>query len=307
MLSGGAPSPSTSVKILITGSTGLLGQALSARLAPSCNLTTLSRHAATPMPGVRHLVADLADPEQAVRAIRDAQPDLILHAQALSDVDRCEREPASAQAQNVLPVIHLRQALASDQRALLVSISTDYVFDGTKGEAYDERDMPRPLSVYGASKRSGEEEALRRARAMVVRTGTLFGLGRPTFCEYVAAQVRVGQPVEAFVDQWTSPTFTKDVADAVAELSFRRWQSADGQWPRVVHVTNAGGCSRVEFARRIATLTGGDPELVRAVPMASQRRPAARPANSMLSSIHVPTLLGRSLRTWDDALCAHLR
>lgn len=235
----------------------------------------------------------------------EVQPALVIHAQALSDVDRCELEPETAQAHNVTALRHLLQALAHSQ-ALLVAVSTDYVFDGTKGSPYDERDEPHPISVYGRSKRAAEQLALQRERAVIVRTSTLFGAGRVNFCDQIVERLRQEQPVEAFLDQVTSPTWTEDVAEGVDEISQAlqaRWESHP---PRIYHLANQGGCSRVALAERIADLLGLRRDLIRQVPMAAQRRPAPRPAYSALTTVNVPQLIGRNLRPWDDALQAYL-
>jgi dTDP-4-dehydrorhamnose reductase len=238
--------------------------------------------------------------------IRDLRPEFVIHAQACSDVDRCEREPELAMAMNAQAVANVVRAL-EPLGAGLIYLSTDYVFDGTKGAPYDERDEPRPLGVYGRSKFEGEREALRCPRAMVVRTSTLFGPGRMNFCDHIVERVRAGQPVEAFSDQTTSPTYAEDLADGLAEL-VRAWgHPADARRPRVLHLANAGGCTRVEFAHRVVDLLGADRALVRAIPIAAQHRPAPRPANSSLTSIHLARLIGRTLRPWHEALEAYLR
>ena len=265
-------------------------------------MTGLSRHAPPQDRGGRHVACDLVDARRTAEVVGALRPDLVIHTQALSDVDRCELEPDAARAQNVGATASLLRAL---ERAWLVQISTDYVFDGTKGTPYDENDEPRPVSVYGRMKLDAERLALGYPRAVVVRPSTLFGPGRANFCDTIVARLRAGEPVEAFADQVTSPTYTVDLAEGLEALCAALGR-ADEPPARVVHVANAGGCSRVTFARRIAELIGGSPELVRPIPMAAQRRPARRPAYSALTTIHLARLIGRTLRPWDDALRAYL-
>ena len=224
----------------------------------------------------------------------------------MSDVDRCELEPALAREQNVLAVEHLIRGLPGG-KALLVFVSTDYVFDGTKGLPYDERDAPRPISVYGLSKWEAEQAVRRYPRSVVVRTSTLFGPGRSNFCDHIASQLRAGKPVEAFIDQTTSPTSTEDLAEGIEELSAALARSWGAATPRLYHMANAGASSRVAFARRIAQLLGCSEALVRPIPMEAQRRPARRPPYSALASLHLRAVIGRTLRPWDDALRAYLR
>ena len=238
--------------------------------------------------------------------VHECAPDVVINAQALSDVDRCEQAPELARAMNVQTVTHLVRALERTP-ALFVHVSTDYVFDGAKGRPYTEDDAPHPMSIYGRSKLAGEELALGYARALIVRTSTLFGPGRKNFCDHIVAQLSASQPVEAFVDQVTSPTYTSDAARAIGELVRVLWQADAGARPRLYHVANQPGCSRVAFAHRVADLLGSPRELIRAIPMAAQHRPAPRPACSALASVHLARVIGDGLRPWHEALEAYLR
>lgn len=249
-------------------------------------------------------MCDLSAPAQAAALVAAVRPEVVINAQALSDVDACEQDPAAAEAGNVQTVRVLTAALQSSG-ALLVHLSTDYVFDGEKGAPYVETDPPRPLSVYGRSKWAGEQVALAYARGVVVRTSTLFGPGRHNFCDYIVRQVRAGQPVDAFADQVTSPTYTRDLAAALEVLTARLAPAA-ALPVRLFHAVNEGQASRVAFARRIAERVGAPPDLVCPIRRADQRRPAARPAFSALASLYLSTTIGRRLPTWDDALLSYL-
>ena len=230
----------------------------------------------------------------------------MVHCQALSDVDRCEQEPDEARRLNVQTIEHLCRALVGSG-ALLVSLSTDYVFDGAKGRPYDELDEPSPMSVYGRAKRAAEQVALGYRDGVVVRPSTLFGSGRHNFCNTIIERLHTGAPVEAFTDQTTSPTLTDDLADGIATLIGVLHGSRRPTAPRIYHIANAHGCRRIEFARRVAELLGFDPSLVLPIRMAQQARPARRPAYSVLASRHFEPTTGRTLRGWDEALQAYLR
>lgn len=295
------------MKILITGSTGLLGQALVTQLRRSSEVMGLSRHTASAGGPVASFVCDLTDGEATRRVVRQLKPELIIHAQALANVDRCEQEPALAYAQNVQTTANLLQACEERPSCGLVYVSTDYVFNGTKSTPYDEQDAPCPLGVYGSTKLAAEQLVLSRTRTVVVRTSTLFGSGRATFCDSIVLQLKAQTPVEAFVDQVTSPTYTEDLAAGIQELItvlFPSWQPTH---PRLYHVVNSGGCSRLAFATRIAELIGADAALIRAIPMAAQRRPAPRPVYSALTTRHLPSVVRRPLPSWEHALCVYLR
>ena len=252
-------------------------------------------------------MCDLADRERTARVIQGIRPDVVIHTQALSDVDLCEREPSLAMAMNVDTTANVVWALQNSNTWLL-NISTDYVFDGCKGLPYEEGDIPHPLSVYGTSKLESERIALQYPRALVIRPSTLFGPDRFNFCDHVRACLRSGQSVEAFVDQTTSPTFTLDLAEAVAgllpDLSCRMQESLSS---RLLHMANTGFCTRLEFAYRIADLMGVSRTLVRSVRLAEAKRSARRPAYSALTTTQLPRWMGRTLRSWDDALQAYLQ
>ena len=265
----------------------------------------LSRHPPRgPVPG-RHRVCDLLDAEQLERVARELEPDVVVHAQALSNVDRCEQAPEEARAQNVTAVEQLIRALA-DRPTWLLFISSDCVFDGRKRSPYTEEDPPNPLSVYGRSKAEGERRVLGHPRGIVIRPSTLFGPGRMQFCDHVVERLSAGEPVEAFVDQVISPTYTVDMADAIGELIATLGSTPNPGQPRIYHMANEGGCSRLEFAERIARLLDLPHTLIQQVSMADRRR-APRPAYSALTTVHLPARIGRRLRSWDDALQAYLR
>ena len=252
-----------------------------------------------------HVACDLEDPRATAAAVLHLAPAAVIHAQALSDVDRCEQEPARAEALNAAATRHLVDALAGTP-AWLVYVSSDYVFDGAKGAPYDEADAPRPLSVYGRSKLAGEAAALRHPRTLVVRPSTLFGPGRMNFCDFIVQQLLGGGIVEAFCDQTTSPTYTVDLAEALVDLLGAIRQTSS-MLSRVVHVANAGACTREAFAEYVADRLGHPRAGIRAIRMADQRRPARRPPCSALTSRYLKPLIGRELRPWDEAVTAYLR
>lgn len=259
------------------------------------------------MPGSgRQVICDLLNVQRITEVVERLSPDVVIHAQALSDVDQCEREPDVAHAQNVQTIAHLIHALRPHE-PLLVHLSTDYVFDGVKGAPYEEGDEPKPISVYGASKLEAEGLVLGYRRSVVVRPSTLFGPGRMNFCDHIISRLTAKQEVEAFTDQVTSPTYTEDLAIAIGELCAVLLRSWNTQQPRILHMANAGAISRVAFATRVADLLGCSRELIQGIPMASQRRPARRPPYSALTTIHLKRVIGRTLRPWDDALQAYLR
>lgn len=265
----------------------------------------VSRHTPPFRAGVRHELCDLADLQATSQLVRHVRPEVVIHAQVLSDVDQCEREPQLAHEQNVQTLEHLCRAL-HDLQPVLVAMSTDYVFDGTKGRPYQESDQPHPLSVYGRTKLAAEQRVLHTPYGYVVRLSTLFGPGRMNFCETIAQRMRRGEPVEAFEDQTTSPTYAPDLAEGIQALVEALTARRRNELPRLYHLTNTGGCTRLEFARHVARLLGAKLSLVQAIPMSAQRRPALRPAYSALASQHAAAVIGRVLRPWHAAVQAYV-
>jgi dTDP-4-dehydrorhamnose reductase len=187
---------------------------------------------------------------------------------------------------------------------LCMYVSTDFVFDGGKGEAYDETDCPHPINAYGASKLLGEHFVRQGASEwLVVRTGSLFGHAGSrgkggNFVETVLARARDGLPLRIVTDIRMSPTYARDLAQALVQLCGRR---ATG----VVHLTNQGACTWYEFASAILAISGIRADLL-AISAGDYPFKAPRPRNTALTSVRIPPLLESPLRPWRDAVGAYL-
>ncbi|HEU4725015.1 MAG TPA: dTDP-4-dehydrorhamnose reductase [Candidatus Eisenbacteria bacterium] len=275
------------MRILITGANGMLGRALAERLAAGHTLLLWGRDE-----------ADLAD-EAAVRdASRGIQFDAIVHAAAFTEVDRCESDYGAALRGNRDTVRHVA-ALAKERGARFVTVSTDYVFDGTKGTPYLEEDPTAPVNAYGRSKLEGERAALESgAAALVVRTSWLFGPGGKNFVDTIAGKLERGEPLEVVDDQRGSPTYTRDLAHGIARLLGRGTTG-------VVHVTNRGETTWYGFAVAIAKYIGSSTPIT---PVTTDRfpRPAARPRYSVLSGERFASVTGEPMPPWESALHHYL-
>jgi dTDP-4-dehydrorhamnose reductase len=240
---------------------------------------------------------ELTDERSVRLAIEAARPDLVVHPGAYTDVDGCERDPERAYRTNALGTRYVALA-ARDAGAELVVVSTDYVFDGRKGQPYVEWDAPNPLSVYGRSKLAGEWEAQTlHSRCYVVRTSWVYS---PQGRNFVNTMLRLAaeRPVVTVVDdEWGGPTLAGDLAAAISQLVRR---SVYG----VYHLANAGSCSRYQLAARAIARAGlltpvqaiGTAEFLAQHPL-----PARRPANSTLANL-AGAALGITLRPWWEAL-----
>jgi dTDP-4-dehydrorhamnose reductase len=286
------------VNWVITGSAGQLGQALRARLAlrpgERC-LAALDRGALD--------VADRAVVRRVLLSLEPA-PDVVVNAAAFTHVDRCESEPETARRVNALGPEHLAE-VCRELGALLVHVSTDYVFAGTSQRPYTEQDRTDPSSTYGRSKLEGEERVLRVAPgSLVVRTSWVFGRGR-NFIGAILAQVaarRRGEargPLRVVDDQRGRPTYALDLAAGMLELVER---GARG----ITHLANGGVASWWEVAR-FCVDEAGSPELpIERIATAELGLPARRPAWSVLDCSKAEGL-GVALRPWREAVRDYLR
>lgn len=282
------------MRYLITGASGQLGRALCARLG---NEVVWSGGSAE---------LDVTDPEAVARVVRGARPDIVVNASAWNDVEGAETLGAAAFAVNALGPLHLARA-ASAAAALIVHVSTDFVFDGAQQLPYDEHDCPRPLSVYGASKLAGEHlVAASGCPYLIVRTSALFGRGGSrakggSFPDRILARAAAGlpgEPLRVVSDQVCSPTYAPDLADALVKLVAK---GARG----LFHVTNQGSCTWFAFAQETVRLARVDVPVVeaRARDLGGKAR---RPGHAILSKERYEATGLPPLRPWAEALAEFL-
>jgi dTDP-4-dehydrorhamnose reductase len=272
------------MRILLTGAGGQLGRDLQ---------ETLKGH---DLRALDHAGLDVADREAVLRTVQQVHPEWIMNAAAFNDVDGAETLAEAAFAVNGAGPGHLAEA-AVVVGASIVHISTDYVFDGSKGSPYTEDDVPNPLSVYAESKYEGERRVLESgASACVLRTAWLYGRHGKNFVKAILAAAAKGGPLKVVADQVGSPTATADLAQAIAQLL---------QTPArgLFHVANFGACSRFEFAQAIVR---GSVE-VQPITTREASRLASRPANSSLISARWQQSGLTPLRNWHSALDAFLQ
>jgi len=268
-------------RVLITGAGGQLGRALAEEFAPDSDLVALS-----------HEDWDVAFAPS--DNVSQGGFDLVLHAAAWTDVDGAEADPQGASAVNVGGTANVA-ALSVLLGAPLIAFSTDYVFDGRKGEPYVESDAPNPISAYGRSKLLGEAAA--GEDAWIVRTSWLFG---PTGHNFVRTMLRLGaerDEVAVVDDQRGCPTFVGHLASAVREL-------VDADLPRGLwHLAAAGDCTWADLAEAIFAEARLDCR-VRRITTEELGRPAPRPASAVLRSERVDA---PALPHWREGLRACLR
>lgn len=254
---------------LVTGAGGMLGRDLTERVqAAGIEVTALTRQQ-----------LDITDAD----AVRAAIPghDLVINAAAWTDVDGAETAEAEATAVNGHGVANLACACAQTG-ARLVTISTDYVFDGTATEPYAEDAPTGPINAYGRSKLVGEQ-AIRDIlpdAGYIVRTAWLYGAYGGNFVRTVLRLAGQRDTIDVVTDQVGQPTWTRHLAQRLVELG--RAALAGSAPPGIYHGTASGATSWYGLARAAFAATGLDPERVRPTTSATFPRPARRPAYSVL-------------------------
>jgi dTDP-4-dehydrorhamnose reductase len=271
-------------RVLLTGAGGRLGTALAAELSDAHDVVALSRGQ-----------LDVTSEAAVRRAFAEADPEVVVNAAAYTDVDGAERDPRAATAVNETGV-GILAATAAAAGALLVHVSTDYVFDGRKRTPYVEEDRPRPINAYGASKRAGERIVRRLGRHLVVRTQAVFAPGAPCFPESVVAAAEEGRPIRAAEDAETGVAFAPDLARAIRLLVER---GARG----LFHVANRGAVTWADLARAVLDATGhGETPVLRVAFDALPARPAPRPRRTVLSPARYEAAVGEAMPSWRHAV-----
>ncbi len=241
---------------------------------------------------------DLADADAARRVVAGARPQVVIHAAAWTDVDGCEGDPARAMQVNGEGTAHVARA-CGECGARLVTVSTDYVFDGKKPGPYVETDATAPLSAYGRSKLAAEEATRALGeRGVVARTAWVYAdHGRNFFVTMLRLAETQGR-LRVVDDQKGSPTFAADLATALLDLAAA---AHAGRASGLYHVTNAGSTTWNGFARRIFEVAGKH-VVVDACTTAEFPRPAKRPANSVLADTRRAAAGLSPMPSWEDAL-----
>jgi dTDP-4-dehydrorhamnose reductase len=274
------------LKVLVTGAGGLVGRAV----GEHC------RNLGDEVFPYQRNELDITDRRAVREAILQNNPDVVINCAAWTNVDACESDREQAFAANATGP-EILAAVCKEADCRFITISTDYVFDGAKTGFYTQEDEPNPQSIYAASKLEGERLAAQaNDRAIIVRTGYIFGRGGTNFLCTVVDRARRGEKMKAITDMYGTPTYAKDLAERLREL---------GQigTPGIYHVVNSGaGATFEEFTRKIVALVGNPQAAVESVPAAALNRPAKRPPNSRLRCLLSETIGLAPLRNWEAAL-----
>ena len=257
------------MRVLVTGAAGQVGREVVDHFAAAGDEVIAAD---------RSLV-DVSDRDAVLGAVTTVRPDVVINCAAWTAVDACEADEQRAMLANAAAVRWLADA-AQRSGAFLVTLSTDYVFDGALDRPYTEWDRPNPASAYGRSKLAGEHEAaVLGTRAAIVRTSWVCGFHGANMVKTIL-RLADERPQLAFVDdQRGHPTFAADLAVQMRRIAAARLGG-------VIHATNQGAVSWFEFARAVVAAAGHDPGMVSPIATADLHppRPAPRPANSVLDN-----------------------
>jgi dTDP-4-dehydrorhamnose reductase len=275
--------------VVITGGGGMLGHALH---------DLLKERGKRPVALTRQEL-DVADPRAIDRMFVEYQPTLVLNCAAHTKVDVCEQEKQRADAINGTAVGRIA-AQCRKSGAVLVHVSTDFVFDGKSTRPYRTTDPVNPLSAYGKSKLLGEEELLKHApeRWLIARTAWVYGRHGLNFPRTMVQAARAGKPLTVVIDQIGAPTHAVDLGAGILDLLE---SGAGGMW----NVTNSGQTNWYEFA--VATLeefgVKADLSAISSAEWAQKKPTAAiRPGYSVLDLTATERQIKRPMRPWREAL-----
>lgn len=276
------------MRILVTGAAGMLGHALVPVLEKDHEVVGLTRKD-----------CDLCDKDAVQELFRLQGPDMVFHLAAFTNVDGCELDPEKAKAWNELATLNVAKA-AKHIGAAISYTSTDYIFDGQAISPYSEDAPPAPLSVYGRTKLMGERHVQAIAeRYFIIRTSWLYGTDGKNFVSTILGLARERSVLRVVNDQRGSPTYTRHLAEKLAELVMTREYGT-------YHVTARGNCTWYEFARKIIESYGLHG--IQLVPISTSEcgRPAPRPAYSVLENRRLSSLGIGLLPDWEEGLESYL-
>ncbi|MGI8662380.1 MAG: dTDP-4-dehydrorhamnose reductase [Acidimicrobiales bacterium] len=257
------------MRVLITGAGGQVGRELAELCASQGDEVIACDHA----------TLDVVDRDAVLGAVLANAPEAVIHCAAWTAVDACEAEADKALAINAIGTRNIAEATRR-AGAHVVSISTDYVFDGAKPSPYDEWDAPNPMSSYGRSKWAGEQELLGHPSATTARISWVCGRYGANMVKTLLRLAHDGVDPSFVTDQIGHLTIVEDLVPVLRAFAVSRR-------PGLFHTTNSGPLSWFDVARAVFVAAGHDPGRVSPITTAelAPPRPAPRPANSVLDNV----------------------
>jgi len=288
-------------KVIVTGSSGMLGTELVSDLQGSFAVTGIDQvKGRSPVRAVGFERCDITDRGQTVSVIKKVCPDIVIHTAAWTDVDGCELDKEKALRVNGEGTLNVALG-ARETNAVMIYVSTDFIFDGMGKDPYKEDDRPNPVNAYGLSKLKGEE-AVRKTldRYLILRTSWLFGKHGKNFVDIILAKAEEERELRVVMDQFGCPTYAKDLTEAILEMI--NLLTKNKTFAGTVHFCNGGSCTWFRYAEEILRLSGKSDRKIIPITSAELNRAAERPSMSMLSTEKYGSLTGNSPREWSGAL-----
>lgn len=262
-------------RIFITGGTGFVGGHLLTQITPEWEVFASFRGQKYPFPRVNWIQIDLTDFTRLEKILSELQPDVILHAAALANLDRVAANPAAGDLVNVQITQHLAN-FAAQQRIRMIFVSSDMVFDGTRG-GYCETDLPRPLNEYGQNKLTAEKWLQNHcSNYAIARSSLVYGVSRTdshSFAEEMLQRWKRQEPVTLFYDQYRSPILVDNLARALLEL-------VESDFVGILHLGGAERISRLDFGMLFAKILSIRTDLIRSTSMYNGHSAVQRPADT---------------------------
>jgi dTDP-4-dehydrorhamnose reductase len=288
------------MRILVTGKNGQLGRSIQKTVNTDTKIGNNQSPNEYIFVGSEDL--DLSSESSIRHYFGNNEFDIIINCAAYTQVDKAEQEAELANQINHLAVKKLA-SIANNQRARLIHISTDYVFDGESGKPYTETDTPNPINVYGRTKLAGEKalQALMPINAIIIRTSWVYSDYGNNF---VSTMLRLGRDrVELSVvnDQMGSPTYATDLADAILEIIRHNKFRDEGQTTQIYNYSNEGEISWHEFAKEIFKLAEIDCK-VSPIPTQQYPTPAKRPRNTFMNRDKIVKVFNIKISNWKSSL-----
>ncbi len=275
-------------RLIVTGAGGMLGADVTRQFSSDFKVTGLTRQD-----------LDITDKKAVRQVFKHYRPEIVINCAAFTRVDDCESMKETAFSVNAEGPGILASA-CRDSGALLVHISTDYVFDGSKKSPWKEDEPKAPLNIYGESKLQGEKRVEARCENyLIIRTSWLFGLNGPNFIATMLNLSKKRDELSVVNDQEGSPTSTRDLAWGIKMLVMHDLRG-------VFHCCNSGSCTWFYLCRFVFEKRGIKGVTLKPVPSESFPRPAARPEYSVLDTSRFKKFTGRKMRPWQQAVSEYL-
>ncbi len=282
-------------RILITGGSGLLGGNIAKMAVSKFDVYATYHQNKVNLRGVNYFQIDISKAED-ISKIEDIRPDYIIHCAALTDLDYCQEHIDLAYRYNVIASINIAE-IAKKLKAGLIHISTDSLFDGKKGD-YTETDLPNPINIYAKTKLESEIKVLSiYPDACVVRTNIYGWNMRDKFslAEWMLDTLLKKDKLKGLKDVYFASTFVNDLIGILFKLQEIRYKG-------IIHVAGSQGCSKLNFAYKIAEVFSLDKKLIKSISLADIGFFTPRPKNTILNVSKCQELLGIKFPNVEEGL-----